>query len=69
MATLMYSRPKNLENYNHKKPFNQTPKFVITKNINAPVNAPIKRKLKVLQKYFDINPIIITLPQVNNSNE
>ena len=43
-----------------------TPKFVITKNINAPTNAPVNLLVIFFEKKLEIKPINNTLLQVKN---
>ena len=50
-------------------PKDQTPKLVITKKISAPKRAPEILIYILFKKNFEINPIKITLPQVNSVTE
>ena len=47
----------------------QTPKFVIIKNIHAPKSDPTNLENIVDKKNLEHNPIKITLPQVNKVKE
>ena len=47
-------------------PIDQTPKLVTTKNITAPKRDPETLVSMVDRKNFELNPIKITLPQVNS---